>query len=52
MLDGNELMTFGLDDANALNQYGIISVQAKNLKMYAIDFVQNQLVSVTDEASL
>jgi hypothetical protein len=41
MLDGNEVLAFGLDDSVAFNKYGTICVQAKNLSIYEIDFIQN-----------
>lgn len=36
LLNGNEVLSFGFNDYNL--DYSCISVQAKDLKMYVIDF--------------
>ena len=45
MLNRNEVLSFGLDDAPATYQgLSTIVVQAKDLYLYVIDFTNNQLL--------
>lgn len=45
MLDNNEVLSFGLDDApSTYHNLSTILVQGKDLYLYVIDFINNQLL--------
>jgi hypothetical protein len=48
MLDGNELLSVGVDDVIPMD-FNQISVQGKDLHLYIIDFVQNVLIRKIDD---
>lgn len=42
LLDDNEVLNFGFDDFN--ESFSMITVQAKDLYVYHIDFINHQVV--------
>ena len=44
ILDGEELLNFGLDDHGAGDHFSRICLQAKNLYLYIVDYVTHDVV--------